>query len=73
MCEDSDAFVMECSYPKALFSGHIGLDEIERYRSKLRTKKLILTHFGSQARAEAILKESEFDFEVADDGKAWVL
>lgn len=73
LSEGSDAFVIECSYARAVFSGHIGLDEIERYRSKLQTKKLILTHFGNQARAEALLKESELNFEVADDGKEWLL
>lgn len=68
-----DAFILECSYTKALFSGHIGLDEIAQYREQITSSKLILTHFGNESRASAIERSQELKIEVADDGQSWFL
>lgn len=71
--KNSDAFILECSYAKALFPGHIGLEEIAAQRAQIQSKKLILTHFGDESRAEALARQNELDFDVADDGKEWFL
>jgi ribonuclease BN (tRNA processing enzyme) len=67
----TDALIMECSFQDHIFDGHISLAEIEKYRSTLTSKRLILTHFGERSRAAAVEKQALLKLEVADDGVVW--
>ena len=68
-----DALVIECSYEKAVFSGHIGLDEITQHRDQLKPKLLILTHFSEGSRKAASRKQANLNLQIADDGVEWFL
>jgi len=70
---DADAFILECSYAKPFFSGHISLEEIINMRAKLTPTRLILTHLGVASRAAALSHQEKFRFEVADDGAQWLI
>ena len=64
----ADALVCECSYASYLFDGHLSFDEIKNNRQKLEVNRLILTHFGQEARAAAQREHETVNVEVADDG-----
>jgi ribonuclease BN (tRNA processing enzyme) len=65
--EGADVLVCECSYASYVFDGHLSLEELKTHRASLKVARLILTHFGEEARAAALAEPSPL-FEVADDG-----
>ena len=69
----NDIFVLECSYAKSYFPGHISLEEIAEIRSRLTPTRLILTHLGVESRSAALSRKDELMFEVADDGSQWLI
>lgn len=60
----ADLLISECVYYEPRFEYHLSHLELERARQRLRCKRVILTHLGS----EVLSERSRCRFETADDG-----
>jgi ribonuclease BN (tRNA processing enzyme) len=73
LSDQADLFFCECSYEVYRFDGHLSLEEILAQRHRLQCNKLILTHFGHEARQAALKKAIKYNFTVAEDGLQIIL
>ncbi len=63
--EEADLFICEANYFQKKVKYHMNYQTLMEYRSKLRCKRMILTHMGE----EMLERIGEVEIEVAEDGK----
>lgn len=64
---ETDIFIMECFSTKEKMRFHTSVKDLEQHASRLRTRRLLLTHMGEDVRALAA--KGELPFEAARDGQ----
>lgn len=67
LAEGTDLFLMECFCAEKKMRFHTSVADLEEHASRLRTRRLLLTHMGEDVRALAA--RGELPFETARDGQ----
>ena len=68
LVRDAHLFVCECTEVESGYWGHLSVEELMQYRSKLKVEQLLLSHFSEPARAMATRQTQILDAWIADDG-----